>query len=56
LPFASSNALYNLSKLSVFWLWLGITHERMHLTLKQEATKPPRYIFLQQQEKLDAFV
>lgn len=69
-PFASSHALFGLSKLSVWWLRLGIAierikpghpqqngrHERMHLTLKQEATKPPAYNFLQQQEKLDAFV
>ncbi len=54
-PFASPNALFNLSKLSVWWLRLGITierikpgrpqqngrHERMHLTLKKEATRPP---------------
>ncbi|MFT0879850.1 integrase core domain-containing protein, partial [Rhodopseudomonas sp. G2_2311] len=50
LPFASPNGLYNLSKLSVWWLRLGIAierirpghpqqngrHERMHLTLKQQ--------------------
>ncbi len=46
LPFASPNGQYNLSKLSVFWLRLGIAiepgqpqqngrHERMHRTLKQ---------------------
>jgi transposase InsO family protein len=54
-PFASPNALFNLSKLSVWWLRLGIAierikpghpqqngrHERMHLTLKQETTRPP---------------
>ncbi len=54
-PFASPNALFTLSKLSVWWLRLGITierikpghpqqngrHERMHLTLKKEATRPP---------------
>ena len=54
LPFASGHALYGLSKLSVWWLRLGIQlerikpghpqqngrHERMHLTLKKEATKP----------------
>ena len=54
-PFASPNALFNLSKLSVWWLRLGIAierikpghpqqngrHERMHLTLKKEATRPP---------------
>jgi transposase InsO family protein len=54
-PFASPNGLFNLSKLSVWWLRLGIAierikpghpqqngrHERMHLTLKKEATRPP---------------
>jgi putative transposase len=69
-PFASPNALYGLSKLSVWWLRLGITlerikpgcpqqngrHERMHLTLKKEATKPAAYNFLQQQEKFDDFI
>jgi transposase InsO family protein len=54
-PFASANALFNLSRLSVWWLRLGIAierikpgrpqqngrHERMHLTLKQETTRPP---------------
>lgn len=53
IPYASPNALFGLSKLSVWWLRLGITlerikpghpqqngrHERMHLTLKREATK-----------------
>ena len=52
-PFASAQALFNLSKLAVWWLRLGIgieritpghpqqngRHERMHLTLKKEATK-----------------
>ena len=69
-PFASPNALFNLSKLSVWWLRLGIEierikpgnpqqngrHERMHLTLKQEATRPPGFNFLQQQERFDDFV
>ena len=69
-PFASPNALFGLSKLSVWWLRLGIRierikpgcpqqngrHERMHLTLKNEATKPPRFNFLQQQECFDAFI
>jgi transposase InsO family protein len=55
IPFASPNALYGLSRLSVWWLRLGIQierikpghpeqngrHERMHLTLKQAATRPP---------------
>jgi len=47
------------------WLPLGLSegnpqqngrHERMHLTLKQEATKPPAFNFLQQQERFDAFI
>jgi transposase InsO family protein len=69
-PFASPNALFNLSKLSVWWLRLGISieriqpghpqqngrHERMHLTLKKEATRPPGMNCLQQQARFDAFV
>jgi len=67
-PFASPNALFNLSKLSGWWLRLGIQierikpgqpqqndrHERMHLTLKKEATRPPGVNSLQQQAKFDA--
>jgi putative transposase len=69
-PFASPNALFNLSKLSVWWLRLGIDierikpgcpqqngrHERMHLTLKKETTKPAAANFLQQQAKFDDFI
>jgi putative transposase len=69
-PFASGNALFGLSKLAVWWLCLGISlqrikpghpqhngrHERMHLTLKKEATKPAAFNFLQQQERFDQFV
>src|SRR5437868_5878683 len=69
-PFASPNALFNLSKLSVWWLRLGIAierirpgrpqqngrHERMHLTLKKEATRPPGMNSLQQQARFDGFV
>ena len=69
-PFASPNALFNLSKLSVWWLRLGIgieriqpghpqqnaRHERMHLTLKKEATRPPGMNSLQQQGRFDAFM
>ena len=69
-PFASAHALYGLSKLSVWWLRLGIQierirpghpeqngrHERMHLTLKTEATKPASANVLQQQARFDAFV
>jgi len=69
-PFASPNALFGLSKLSVWWLRLGISierikpgnpqqngrHERMHLTLKKEATKPASFNFLQQQSRFDDFI
>ena len=69
-PFASPNALFNLSRLAVWWLRLGIQiertkpgrpqqngrHERMHLTLKREATRLPGMNSLQQQAKFDAFV
>src|SRR5512133_3885663 len=69
-PFASPNALFNLSKLSVWWLRLGIQierikpghpqqngrHERMHLTLKREATKPAAGNVLQQQARFDDFI
>lgn len=70
LPFASPNGLYNLSKLSVFWLRLGIAierikpgnpqqngrHERMHRTLKQETARPPGMNALQQQARFDDFI
>ena len=69
-PFASPNGLYGLSRLSVWWLRLGIgierikpghpqqngRHERMHLTLKKETTKPAGMNSLQQQARFDAFV
>ena len=69
-PFASAHALFGLSKLAVWWLRLGIAierikpgipqqngrHERMHLTLKKEATKPAAQNFLQQQAKFDDFI
>ena len=68
-PFSSGNSLYGLTKLSVWWLRLGIgiertqpghpeqngRHERMHLTLKQETTRPPGENQLHQQEKFDEF-
>ena len=70
LPFASAHALYGLSKLSVWWLRLGIEleritpghpqqngrHERMHLTLKREATKPAAANVLQQQARVETFI
>jgi putative transposase len=54
----------------VWWLRLGIDierikpghpqqngrHERMHLTLKKEATKPAAKNFLQQQARFDQFI
>lgn len=53
----------------MWWLRLGVNierikpgkpqqngrHERMHLTLKKETTKPPAFNFLQQQCKFDEF-
>ena len=70
MPFSNPHTLFGLSKLSVWWLRLGISierikpgkpqqngrHERMHLTLKKETTKPPAYNFLQQQERFDDFI
>lgn len=68
-PFAS-RSLWALSRLSVRWLRLGIwperiapshpeqngQHERMHLDLKREATRPAGANILQQQERFDRFV
>ncbi len=68
-PFASTG-LAGLTKLSVFWLRLGIAlerirpahpeengqHERMHKTLKFETARPARSNLLQQQERFDEFV
>lgn len=67
-PFASVGRL-GLSRLSVQLMCLGIEleriepghpeqngrHERMHLTLKQDSTRPPATNILAQQEKFDAF-
>jgi len=68
-PFSSPSAFYGMSRLSVWWLRLGIEierikpgnpqqngrHERMNLKLKKETTKPASYNFLQQQARFDAF-
>lgn len=68
-PFASTGFL-GLSRLSVAFMRLGIQleriepgkpqqngrHERMHLTLKQDTTRPPAKGFLAQQQKFDAFM
>ena len=70
IPFSCPRALYGLSRLSVWWLRLGIDieritpghpeqngrHERMHLTLKTEATKPASPNSLQQQARFDALL
>jgi transposase InsO family protein len=67
-PFASTG-LAGLTKLSAYWLRLGIElerirpghpeenaqHERMHRTLKAETTRPARDNVLQQQECFDVF-
>jgi putative transposase len=67
-PFAS-NALARLSQLSVWFIKLGIypeliepgkpqqngVHERMHRTLKQDATIPPASSLRGQQKKFDHF-
>jgi len=67
-PFAS-NALARLSTLSVWWVKLGIypeqiepgkpqqngKHERMHRTLKKEATIPPEKNLKEQQHRFDDF-
>ena len=68
-PFATV-AIHGLSRLSVWWMRLGIQHqrilpgcpqqngkhERMHKTLKAEATRPPKANLRQQQRAFDAFV
>jgi transposase InsO family protein len=69
-PFAAVRALAGLSKLSAAWMRLGIVperidpgqpqqngrHERMHLTLKQDTTRPASANLLAQQERFDRFV
>ncbi len=68
-PFASPTAIGRLSKLSVWWIRLGIRperiepgepqqngkHERMHKTLKAEATRPPSSSLTEQQLRFDRF-
>lgn len=68
-PFASASAIGRLSKLSVWWIRLGIRPERidlgqpqqngqlerMHKTLKAEATRPPGSTFSEQQVRFDSF-
>lgn len=68
-PFAG-NGIAGLSQLSIWWLKLGIIperidlgcpeqngrHERMHRTLKEATTKPPKINLQQQQQRFDAFI
>jgi len=68
-PFASTGLL-GLTKLSVWWMRLGIwperiepgkpqqngRHERMHRTLKRNACKPARHDLRSQQDAFDEFV
>jgi transposase InsO family protein len=67
-PFASPG-LYGLTRLNVWWLRLGIrhdriqkghpeqngSHERMHRDLKAEATRPPSSCLSSQQRRFDRF-
>ena len=67
-PFAN-HGLHGLTRLNVWWLRLGIqhqrirpahpqengTHERMHRTLKYDATRPPRAHLAAQQRAFVAF-
>jgi transposase InsO family protein len=67
-PFATS-AVHGLSSLNVWWLRLGIEHqrirpaspqengrhERMHRTLKAETTRPPKATLSAQQRAFDRF-
>ena len=67
-PFAT-RGLHGLSQLNVWWMRLGIVHqrirparpqengchERMHKTLKYEATKPPERTRVAQQRRFAAF-
>jgi transposase InsO family protein len=67
-PFAG-RGVSGLSRLSVWWIKLGIRperiesgkphqngrHERMHRTLKQETAKPPKTDMGRQQQRFDAF-
>jgi putative transposase len=68
LPFATQ-AIHGLSYLNVWWMHLGIVHqrsrpgcpqdngghERMHRTFKREAIKPVRHTCRQQQRNFDGF-
>ena len=67
-PFATA-AIHGLSFLNMYWMQLGIrhqrmhpaapqgngAHERMHRTLKRQAIKPVRQTCAAQQRNVDAF-
>jgi transposase InsO family protein len=69
-PFASATSLSRLTRLSVWFMDLGITpvysdpahpeqngeHERMHKDLKAEATRPAAWNLRKQQKKFDEFI
>jgi putative transposase len=69
IPFAAPTAISRLSRLSVWWIRLGIRpeliqpshpeqngrHERMHRTLKAETTRPPAQNARAQQRLFDSF-
>lgn len=68
-PFASARSVGRLSALSVWWIRLGIRperiqpahpeqngqHERMHKTLKAEATRPSSQTLIEQQQRFERF-
>jgi hypothetical protein len=68
-PFCTTRALGGLTELSKMWIKLGIQHvrivpgrpqqngihERMHRTLKDDATRPPEGNASAQQKRFDAF-
>ena len=69
IPFAAPTAIARISRLSAWWIRLGIrpelikpshpeqngSHERMHKTLKAETTRPPAGNATAQQRRFDAF-
>jgi transposase InsO family protein len=68
-PFSSAQSVRRLSRLSVWWIRLGIepiliqpgrpdqngSHERMHRTLKAETARPPEGNLRAQQRRFDRF-
>lgn len=68
-PFAAASSLHGMTELSLWWMRLGIRHERiapgkpqqngrherMHLTLKQATVSPPERSHKAQQRSFDRF-